>query len=41
MNFNPNVSKSIEYNKELINDNDYLNIILVSNYIIYKVILFI
>lgn len=41
MNFNPNVSKSIEYNNELITDNDYLNINLVSNYIIYYVILFI
>jgi hypothetical protein len=41
MNFNPNVSKSIEYNNELITDNDYLNINLVSNYFIYYVILFI
>ena len=41
MNFNPNVSKSIEYKNELITDNDYLNTNLVSNYFIYYVILFI
>ena len=41
MNFNPNISKSIEYKNEIIIDNQYLNINLVSNYIIYYTIIFI
>ena len=40
MNFNPNISKSIEYKNEIIIDNQYLNINLVSNYIIYYTIIF-
>lgn len=34
MNFNPSISRSIEINKEII-DNNYLNINLVSNYIYF------
>ena len=38
MNFNPNVSRSLEFNKEQIPDNQYLNINLVS--FIYYIIIF-
>lgn len=34
MNFNPSISRSIDINKEII-DNNYLNINLVSNYIYF------
>lgn len=34
MNFNPSISRSIEINKEIV-DNNYLNINLVSNYIYF------
>ena len=38
MNFNPNVSRSLEFNKEQIPDNQFLNINLVS--FIYYIIIF-
>lgn len=34
MNFNPSISRSIEINKDIV-DNNYLNINLVSNYIYF------
>ena len=40
MNFNPNVSRSLEFNKEQIPDNQYLNVNLVSIHIIYYIIIF-
>ena len=38
MNFNPNVSRSLEFNNEQIPDNQYLNINLVSIYIIFIIL---
>ena len=38
MNFNPNISRSLEFNNEQIPDNQYLNINLVSIYILFIIL---